>query len=328
MRVTEHLARSDRPLISFEIIPPLRGGNLRTLLALIEDLVRWQPPFIDITSHSAQVIFEETASGFQRRVKRKRPGTLGVCALIQNKYDVDAVPHILCQGFTREETEDFLIELNYLGIDNVLAVRGDDSGYRKPLQFGRSANAFALDLVQQVAAMNRGRYLEEDLLDADPTDFCIGAGGYPEKHFEAPNLEADLRWAKAKVEAGAEYVVTQMFFDNRHYFTYVDACREAGIEVPIVPGLKILSSKRQLTSIPSTFHVDVPSALADEVEAAEPERVVDVGVEWALAQTRELLERRAPSVHFYVMHSARAINDLMRRLAATEASFAGLEKAR
>ena len=328
MRVTEHLARSDRPLISFEIIPPLRGGNLATLLGLIEDLAAWRPPFIDITSHSAQVIFEETASGFQRRVKRKRPGTLGVCALIQNKYDVDAVPHILCQGFTREETEDFLIELNYLGIDNVLAVRGDDSGYRKPLQFGRSANSFALDLVQQVAAMNRGRYLEEDLLDADPTDFCIGVGGYPEKHFEAPNLEADLRWAKAKVEAGAEYVVTQMFFDNRHYFTYVDACREAGIEVPIVPGLKILSSKRQLTSIPSTFHVDVPSALADEVEAAEPERVVDVGVEWALAQTRELLERRAPSVHFYVMHSARAINDLMRRLAATEASFAGLSKAR
>jgi len=251
-----------------------------------------------------------------------------VCALIQNKYQVDAVPHILCQGFTREETEDFLIELNYLGIDNVLAVRGDDSGYRKPLQFGRSANAFALDLVQQVAAMNRGRYLEEDLLDAEASDFCIGVGGYPEKHFEAPNLAADLRWTRAKVEAGAEYVVTQMFFDNRHYVGYVDACREAGIEVPIVPGLKILSSKKQLTSIPSTFHVDVPAALADEVEAADPERVVDVGVEWALAQTRELLERGAPSVHFYVMHSARAINDLMRRLAATEATFAGLEKAR
>jgi len=328
MRVTEHLARSDRPLISFEIIPPLRGGNLATLLGLIEDLAAWRPPFIDITSHSAQVIFEETASGFQRRVKRKRPGTLGVCALIQNKYDVDAVPHILCQGFTREETEDFLIELNYLGIDNVLAVRGDDSGYRKPLQFGRSANAFALDLVQQVAAMNRGRYLEEDLLDAESTDFCIGVGGYPEKHFEAPNLAADLRWTKAKVEAGAEYVVTQMFFDNRHYFAYVDACREAGIEVPIVPGLKILSSKKQLTSIPSTFHVDVPAALADEVEAADPERTADVGVEWALAQTRELLERGAPSVHFYVMHSARAINGLMRRLAATEATFADLAKAR
>jgi len=328
MRVTEHLARADRPLISFEIIPPLRGGNLSTLLELIEDLVQWRPPFIDITSHSAQVIFEETASGFQRRVKRKRPGTLGVCALIQNKYDVDAVPHILCQGFTREETEDFLIELNYLGIDNVLAVRGDDSGYRKPLQFGRSANAFALDLVQQVAAMNRGRYLEEDLLDAESTDFCIGVGGYPEKHFEAPNLEADLRWTKAKVEAGAEYVVTQMFFDNRHYFAYLDACREAGIEVPIVPGLKILSSKKQLISIPRTFHVDVPSDLVDEVEAADPERAADVGVEWALAQTRELLERGAPSVHFYVMHSARAINDLMRRLAATEAAFSDLAKAR
>jgi len=314
MRVTEHLARSDRPLISFEIIPPLRGGNLRTLLALIEDLVRWQPPFIDITSHSAQVIFEETASGFQRRVKRKRPGTLGVCALIQNKYDVDAVPHILCQGFTREETEDFLIELNYLGIDNVLAVRGDDSGYRKPLQFGRSANAFALDLVQQVAAMNRGRYLEEDLLDADPTDFCIGAGGYPEKHFEAPNLEADLRWAKAKVEAGAEYVVTQMFFDNRHYFQYVEAARRQGIEAPIIPGLKVLTSVKQLVSIPRTFHCEIPAELTREVEAGGPDHALDVGVEWAARQAEELLSRGVPGLHFYVMQSAESIRRVMNHL--------------
>jgi methylenetetrahydrofolate reductase (NADPH) len=323
MKVTEHLERAERPPISYEIIPPLRGGNLRQLLDLIEDLARWSPPFIDITSHAAQVVYDETAEGIQRRVKRKRPGTLGVCALIQNKYAIDAVPHILCQGFTREETEDFLIELNYLGIDNVLAVRGDDSGYRKPLQHGRTANEYALDLVQQVVAMNRGRYLAEDLLDAEATDFSIGIGGYPEKHFEAPNLASDLRWTKAKVEAGAAYVVTQMLFDNRHYFAYVEACREAGITVPIIPGLKIITSAAQLTTIPRTFHVEIPPSLADEVMAA-PERAEQVGVEWALAQARELLHGGAPSVHFYVMHSSRAINDLMQRLVKVETAYSDL----
>ncbi|MGB5550617.1 MAG: methylenetetrahydrofolate reductase, partial [Thermoanaerobaculia bacterium] len=192
MKVTEHLNRAEKPLISFEIIPPLRGGNVGGLLRLIEDLARFEPPFIDITSHGSQVSYEETDTGIQRKVKRKRPGTIGVCALIQNKYNIDAVPHVLCVGFTREESEDFLIELNYLGIDNVLAVRGDENGFRKPLQYGRSANEYAGDLVSQIAAMNRGRYLEEDILDADPTDFCVGIAGYPEKHFEAPNLATDV----------------------------------------------------------------------------------------------------------------------------------------
>lgn len=314
MKVTEHLARASRPLISFEIIPPLRGGNVQELLALIDQLVEHRPPFIDITSHPAEVIYEETSGGIQRRIKRKRPGTLGVCALIQNKYNVDAVPHVLCQGFTREETEDFLIELKYLGIDNVLAVRGDDSGYRKPLRDGRSANRYACDLVEQIMAMNEGRYLEDSLLDAEPTGFCVGIGGYPEKHFEAPNLESDIRWAKAKIDAGAEYIVTQMFFDNRHYFRYVEACRAAGIEAPIIPGLKILTHPKQLTSIPRTFHVDIPPALADEAVAVEPERVRDVGIEWALGQTHELLERGVPSVHFYVMLDAGAVGELMARL--------------
>jgi methylenetetrahydrofolate reductase (NADPH) len=315
MKVTEHLARATRPLISFEIIPPLRGGDVKGLLGLIDDLVKYQPPFIDITSHAAEVIYEETQQGIiQRRVKRKRPGTLGVCALIQNKYDIDAVPHILCQGFTREETEDFLIELKYLGIDNVLAVRGDDSGYQKPLQHGRSANHYALDLVRQIAAMNHGKYLEQDLLDAEPSTFCIGVGGYPEKHFEAPNLLADVRHARQKVEAGADYIVTQMFFDNRHFFRYLEACRAEGVAVPIIPGLKILTSKNQLTSIPRNFYVDVPQELADEVEAASPERVREIGVEWAHRQVEELLAHGVPSVHFYVMQSAAAIKCLMAKL--------------
>jgi methylenetetrahydrofolate reductase (NADPH) len=315
MKVTEHLARADRPLISFEIIPPLRGGTIHSLLELIDELMLHDPPFIDITSHAAEVVYDETPQGeIRRRVKRKRPGTLGVCALIKNKYNVDAVPHILCRGFTREETEDFLIELKYLGIDNVLAVRGDDSGYQKPLKFGRSANEYALDLVSQISAMNQGRYLEDSLLDAERSEFCVGVGGYPEKHFESPNLASDVRNTRLKVDAGADYIVTQMFFDNRHYFAYLDACRAAGIEVPIIPGLKVLTTKRQLVSVPRTFHVDIPPALADEVEKARPDRVREVGIEWALGQTRELLERGVPAVHFYIMLDARAVTEVMSRL--------------
>lgn len=314
MKVIEHLARAERPPISFEIIPPLRGGDIKGLLTLIDDLVQFRPPFIDITSHAAEIQYDETPQGIQRRVKRKRPGTLGVCALIQNKYDIDAVPHVLCTGFTREETEDFLIELKYLGIDNVLAVRGDDSGFQKPLQYGRSANRYAEDLVRQIAAMNRGRYLESKLLDAEPTEFCIGAGGYPEKHFEAPNLDTDIRHVKEKVDAGAEYIVTQMFFDNRHYHDYVARCRAAGVTVPIIPGLKILTTKGQLTSIPRNFFVEIPSRLSDEVLAAEVEQVMEIGVEWAHRQVQDLLERGAPAVHFYVMQSSEAIKRLMARL--------------
>jgi methylenetetrahydrofolate reductase (NADPH) len=314
MKVIDHLAQARHPLISFEIIPPLRGGDVRSLLALIDDLVKYRPPFIDITSHSAEVIYEETPKGIQRRVKRKRPGTLGVCALLQNKYQIDAVPHILCQGFSREETEDFLIELKYLGIDNVLAVRGDDLGYEKPLPHGRSANRYATELVAQITAMNHGRYLEEDLLDAEPSDFCIGVGGYPEKHFEAPNLQLDARRAKEKLDAGAHYVVTQMFFDNRHFFRFLDLCRTIGITAPIIPGLKVLSGPKQLTSIPSTFHVEIPPELSDAVLEARPEHVLDIGVEWAQRQVQELLAHGVPSVHFYVMQNATAIKKLMAKL--------------
>jgi methylenetetrahydrofolate reductase (NADPH) len=313
MRVTEHLERATDPFITFEIIPPRRGGDLPSLLRLIEDLMAHRPPFIDITSHAAEVVYEEVPTGYEKRIKRKRPGTLGVCALIQNKFNIDAVPHILCEGFTREETEDFLIELRYLDIDNVLAIRGDSSGYEKRLEHGRSRNLYATDLITQIAEMNKGVYLEE-LLDAAPTDFCIGAAGYPEKHFEAPNLSADVARVKQKVDAGAEYVVTQMFFDNRHYFTFVDECRSQGITVPIIPGIKVLASQRQVVSIPRTFHCEIPAVLADEVMGADEQYSSDIGVAWAAEQTRELLERGVPSVHFYVMQSARLVNGVLAKL--------------
>ncbi|MGH9381370.1 MAG: methylenetetrahydrofolate reductase [Thermoanaerobaculia bacterium] len=321
MKVLEHLERADGQLISFEIIPPLRGGSFEKLRSLIEELIALEPPFIDITSHAAQIMYDETPQGIVRRIKRKRPGTLGVCALIQNKYNVDAVPHVICHGFTREETEDFLIELHYLGIDNVLAIRGDDSGFQKPLQFGRTANRYAEDLVRQISELNRGKYLEEELLDAQSLDFCVGIAGYPEKHFEAPNMETDLRFTRTKVEAGGDYIVTQMFFDNRHYFRYVERCREIGVEVPIIPGLKILTSHKQVTSLPRTFHCEVPAALADEVLAADPDRAADIGVEWAVEQSRELLEAGVPALHFYVMQSAHAVSEVVRRLDPVRATL-------
>jgi methylenetetrahydrofolate reductase (NADPH) len=315
MKVIEHLDRATQPLISFEIIPPLRGGNVQKLLQLIDDLVRYKPPFIDITSHAAQMIYQETKDGIRRVIKRKRPGTLGICALVQNKYEIDAVPHVLCQGFTCEETEDFLIEIKYLGIDNVLAIKGDDNGYRKPVRADRSVNEYGVDLVKQIVGMNSGVYLEnEELVDAEPSSFCVGVAGYPEKHFEAPNLETDIRYTKEKTDAGGAYIVTQMFFNNDHYFSYVDRCRAAGIEVPIIPGIKILTSKSQVKSLPRLFHCEIPADLADEVEAAKPDDVLDIGVEWARKQTVELLEKGVPSVHFYVMQSSRAVSMVLDNL--------------
>jgi len=309
MKVTEHLATATEPFVSFEIIPPERGGDLAGLLNLIESLAVHHPPFIDITSHAAETIYVDTPDGIHRRVTRKRPGTLGMCALIQNKLSIDAVPHVLCEGFTREETEDFLIELHYLGIDNVFAVRGDSAGYQKQFGEGRTRNNFASDLIGQVTAMNHGRFLE-DLTDASPTTFCVGAAGYPEKHFEAPNLAADVKRVKQKVEAGAEYIVTQMFFDNRHFFAFVDECRDQGIDVPIIPALRILSNSRQLTSFPRTFHCEIPEALAHEVESS-PEHARDVGIAWATEQVQGLLDSGSPSVHFFVLASSTAVNAVL-----------------
>ncbi|MBN1300568.1 MAG: methylenetetrahydrofolate reductase [Melioribacteraceae bacterium] len=315
MKVIEHLEKTKSTLISFEIIPPKRGGDIRQLMNVLDAIVKYNPPFIDITSHAAEVMYEETAQGeYKMRIKRKRPGTLGICALIQNKYNIDAVPHVICQGFTREETEDFLIELHYLGIDNVLAIRGDDSGFRKPMKFGRSANVYAVDLISQISDINKGKYIEDTLIDAEPMNFCVGAGAYPEKHFEAPNLDTDIKFTKAKVEAGAEYLVTQMFYDNEKYFNYLDKCIAKGISVPIIPGLKILTSKNHIHSIPKNFYIDIPNELAEEVLSAKPEHVIDIGVEWTARQVEELLNRNVPAIHFYIMQNSGPIKKLMDKL--------------
>lgn len=314
MKVIEHLNNATRPLISFELIPPMRGGDIKSLLGVIEDIIKYNPPFIDITSHAAEVIYEETPKGIQKKIKRKRPGTLGICALIQNKYNIDAVPHILTNGFTREETEDFLIELNYLGIENILAIRGDNNGYKKPIPEGRSINNHTVDLVKQIIAMNKGKYLEEGLLDPKPTNFCVGVGGYPEKHFEAPNLKTDIKYAKEKVEAGADYIVTQMFFNNKVYFDYVNLCRQEGINVPIIPGLKILTNKAHLVNIPKNFYINLPDEFVEEVYSSKPEHVMDVGVEWAAKQVEDLFKNKVPSVHFYIMQNSLPVIKLMELL--------------
>jgi methylenetetrahydrofolate reductase (NADPH) len=314
MKVIEHLNKAKHPLISFEIIPPRRGGDVKDVLSIIDVISKYNPPFIDITSHAAEVSYEESPQGLQRRIKRKRPGTLGICALIQNKYNIDAVPHILCQGFTREETEDFLIELYYLGIDNVLAIRGDENSYKKPLHSGRSVNQYASDLVKQINDLNKGKYLEEGLMDAKPMNFCIGVSGYPEKHFEAPNIKVDIRFTNDKVRAGANYIVTQMFYDNSKFFKYLDLCREEGITVPIIPGLKIITSKKQQINIPRNFYIDIPEELSEEITKAKPEHVMDVGVEWAKKQVEELFNKNVPAVHFYIMQSANPIVKLMEKL--------------
>jgi len=314
MKVIEHLDRAKQPLISFELIPPKRGGDINSLFAILDDLANYNPPFIDITSHAAEIIYEETIDGIKKKIKRKRPGTLGICALIQNKYNIDAVPHVLCNGFTREETEDFLIEIQYLGIENVLAIRGDDSGYQKPLQHGRSMNIYGVDLVKQISDINKGSYLENDIIDAPGSDFCIGVAGYPEKHFESPNLKTDISYVKAKIDAGAQYIVTQMFYDNKAYFDFVATCRNEGIDVPIIPGLKILMAKSNLTSLPKNFYINVPEELADEVNAAKSEHSMEIGVNWAVKQVEGLLNNNAPAIHFYTMLNSKPINMLMKKL--------------
>ncbi|MFC2084607.1 methylenetetrahydrofolate reductase [Bacteroidota bacterium] len=315
MKVIEHLYKANEPLLSFEIIPPKRGGDIKQLLSVLDYIVKYNPPFIDITSHAAEVNYEETQDGgYKMKIKRKRPGTLGICALIQNKYNIDAVPHVICLGFTREETEDFLIELHYLGIDNVLAVRGDDNGFHKPIKFGRSVNTYAYDLVKQISDINKGIYLEDSLLDAEPMNFCIGVSGYPEKHFEAPNLETDIKYVKSKIETGADYIVTQMFFDNNKYFDFVKKCREFGIEVPIIPGLKILTSKVNVNTIPKNFFVDIPEELASEINESKPEYSLEIGVNWTKNQVEKLLNSKVPAIHFYIMQNSKPIKMLMDKL--------------
>ena len=304
MKVTEHIAQAkNQTQFTFEILPPLKGQNIHTLFDAIDELMEFKPPFIDVTYHREEHIYKQVGNGLlEKKVIRKRPGTVGICAALQSKYQIDAVPHILCGGFSKEDTENFLIDLDFLGIDNLVALRGDavkTETYFTPTEDG---HRYANELVEQITALNQGIYLDEELLNSHATDFCIGVSGYPEKHMEAPSLKSDLHFLKKKIEAGANYVVTQMFFDNQKFFEFVDKAREEGIDVPIIPGLKPLSTQKQLNMIPHRFHVDLPEALIKEVlRSKDNEAVRQVGVEWCIKQSKELKAAGVPFLHYYSM---------------------------
>ena len=313
MYVIEHLNRATNPLFSYEIIPPPRGRSARDILNIVEQILPYNPPFIDVTSHSAEAVYEELPDGIvRRRIRRKRTGTISICGIIQNRYNIDTVPHLLCRGFTKEETEDAMIELSYLGIHNVLAIRGDETNYKKPVDFSRSTNVYAVNLVKQLNDLKKGKYLEE-IVNSDPIDMCIGVGGYPEKHVESPNLKRDIAYLKEKVDAGADYVVTQMFFDNKYFFNFVSECRKAGIDVPIIPGLKILSSSRHLASLSKNFHITIPEELDDQVRE-DPKHVKEIGVRWAIKQAEELLNDSVKCIHFYIMNDAESVIKVIKEL--------------
>jgi len=304
MKVVDHIKNSkDKTQFSFEILPPLKGQDIQSIFNNIDPLMEFKPPFIDVTYHREEYVYKELENGLlKKQVVKKRPGTVGICAAIQNKYGVDAIPHILCGGFTKEDTENFLIDLGFLGIDNVMALRGDAVKSETYFTPEKEGHQYANELVSQIKDMNHGIYLEEELLNSSKTNFCIGVSGYPEKHLEAPSMDSDIHFLKKKIKDGANYIVTQMFFDNQKFFKFVDKCRAEGITVPIIPGLKPLATKKQLNLIPHRFNVDLPDNLIMEVVKCKDNNAVrEVGVAWCIEQSKELLKYGVPFLHYYSM---------------------------
>lgn len=316
MKVTDHLNNAKDTVLSFEILPPLKGKGIQSLYSHLDPLMEMKPAFINVTYHRSEHVFKKTADGnFKKVVVRKRPGTESICAAIMNKYNVDTVPHIICGGFSVGETEDALINLDYLGIDNVLLLRGDAAKNEANFEPEPGGHNYTIDLIKQVQDLNAGLYQEEDLKNTASTKFCVGVSGYPEKHFEAPNMDTDLQYLKNKVDAGADYIVTQMFFDNAKYFAFVDSCRAIGITVPIIPGLKPIFNKKQLSVLPKIFHIDLPTALSTEIiKCKEDADVEKVGAEWLLYQSIELKKAGVPALHYYTLGKPILIADVVKKL--------------
>ena len=301
--VADLIKSSKRPLFTFELLPPLKGHSIDRIYHTIEGLMEYAPAYINFTSHRNEVVLMERPDGLmEKRVTRKRPGTIALAAAVKYKYNVNVVPHVLCGGFSREETENVLIEMNFLGINDVLALRGDPPKGSRVFLPEKEGHTYTSDLVKQINDMNTGKYLDPDLKNASPTAFCVGVAGYPEKHFEAPNLKTDLINLKRKVDAGAQYVVTQMFFDNARFYAFRDACREAGITVPIIPGIKPVSALNDMSLLPQTFHIDIPEELVHEFSKCRTdEEVRETGIEWSTAQSRDLLKNEVPGIHYYTL---------------------------
>lgn len=314
MKVTEHISRASQTLVSFEILPPLKGKTINTIYTHLNPLMEFKPAFINVTYHRSETMFKKRADGsFEKVEVRKRPGTVAICAAIKNHYNVDTVPHLICGGFSKRDTEDALIDLNFLGIDNVLVLRGDAAKNEASFEPEPNGHGYAVDLLKQVVNLNHGIYQEEDLKNGGRMDFCIGVAGYPEKHFEAPNLETDMQFLKAKVDAGADYIMTQMFFDNNKFYQFMKDCRAAGIDVPIIPGLKPITNKKQLTVLPKIFHVDIPTELSSAIMKAKTDDEVErIGTEWLIMQSRELKKFGVPVLHYYTLGKPHVIHNVVK----------------
>lgn len=309
-KITQHIEKaSGKTLFSFEILPPLKGESVEQIFKAIDKLMEFKPPFVDVTYHREEFVYKKTPSGFLEKVAiKKRPGTVGISAAIMHRYQVDAVPHLICGGFSKEETENALIDLRFLGIDNVLALRGDPIKSEGIFTPEPNGNKNTLELIDQIADMNKGTYLHEDTENPASTDFCIGVSGYPEKHFEAANLDSDIAFLKEKIRRGGEYIVTQMFFDNEKFFNWVEKVRAAGITVPIIPGLKPLTTKSQLTTLPRIFHIDIPEEFASEVRKCENDQQArQIGIEWCIQQSKDLMAKGVPVLHYYTMSKGDAV---------------------
>ncbi len=317
MKVTQHIEKANgKPLFSFEILPPLKGQNIQSIFDGIDPLIEFNPPFIDVTYHREEYEYKELANGLlQKKIVKKRPGTVGICAGIQNKYQVDAIPHVLCGGFSKEDTENLLIDLDFLGIDNLVALRGDAVKSETYFKAEKEGHNYASELVTQISNLNKGIYLDEDLQNTNKTNFCIGVAGYPEKHMEAPSMDSDIHFLKQKIKNGADYIITQMFFDNQKYFDFVAKCRALGITVPIIPGLKPIATKKQLNLIPHRFKVDLPDDLIMEVvKAKDNDAVKQIGIEWCTQQSKELVKAGIPLLHYYSMGKAENVKAIARSI--------------
>ena len=315
MKLTEYF-KSDKTIFSFEVLPPLKGKSIDSLYNAIDPLMEFNPAFVDVTYHREEYIERPRKDGGYDKIStKKRPGTVAICAAIMNKYKVEAVPHLICGGFSKDETENALIDLAFLGIENVLALRGDNLKNERNFVHEKDGNGNSLDLIRQIGDMNSGVYLDRELQNATETNFCIGAAGYPEKHVDAANMQSDLKFLKRKVDAGAEFITTQMFFDNKKYFEYVDLCREAGIHVPIIPGIKPITKKIHLRALPSIFNMDIPEPLASELHDAKDDAAArQIGIEWCIQQCKELKASNVPALHFYTMSFSSATKDVVSQV--------------